>query len=100
MKATRWPAFVIACLVSIAVLSSPARGQSTSPSPAPSPAPASGEDPRRCPCWYDGYKSTRAENDPGNDDATGCNQRQLKAEFHDGFVAHRNGETGKCPYKR
>jgi hypothetical protein len=75
-----------------------------------SPACAAGDDctPKdgdkdRCECWCSGYADQKAglkEDDPANDRANSCSMRMHKQEYHDGFVAARDGEAKKCPYKK
>ena len=57
----------------------------------------------RCDCWCSAYADQKAgltENDPANESQVACDLRKRKQEYHDGFVAARDGEAKRCPYKK
>jgi hypothetical protein len=93
----------------LALCASGLAASAQSPSASPPPPTSSrdaciGDGPRStCTCFCDGYaefKQGAEEDDPGSSGAQGCNMRQLKDRYHDGWEAARRGEARRCPYKR
>lgn len=61
----------------------------------------SGEDSKRCPCWYSGFDEFVKKITP-EDPASGINDCDLhgqKTEYMDGYKTARDKGERKCPYK-